>query len=103
MIQVNELRLKNWVLNIYDSPVQVTVIDDTIDWSKPIPLTPEILGKCDLGKQNEYPYRFHYGYLKMRNGTFFYKYFDIEIELPYLHKLQNLYYALTGEELIYKP
>ena len=113
MIQVNELRLKNWVLNIYDSPVQVTVIDDTIDWPKPIPLTPEILVKCGFKKLNNAWVPIDYSatdYLKWsftiwdnKDGTYRYNSAEFIPELKYLHQLQNLYYALTGEELIYKP
>jgi len=68
-----------------------------------IPLTEQWLSDFGFNEGNGYPYKFHYGYLKMRNGIFFYKYFDIEIELPFVHQLQNLYYALTGTELTLTP
>jgi len=65
----------------------------------PIELNEKWLSKFDVFKKNGYPYKLHYGYLKMRNGNYFYKYFDIELELPFVHQLQNLYYVLTGNEL----
>ena len=67
---------------------------------QPIPLTDEWLFKFGVLKNNEYPYKFLNGYIKIRNGLFFYKYHLLDIELKYVHQLQNLYFSLTGEELI---
>jgi len=71
----------------------------------PIPLSPEVLDKC--------------GYVFQDNGEDFDTWTNkIELwqhdegfchsycfgmEVNSLHQLQNLHYALTGEELIYKP
>lgn len=65
---------------------------------EPIKLTDEWLDRFKLDKGNGYPYRFLNGYLKMRNGVYFFKYYDIEVELPYVHDLQNLYRSITGNE-----
>lgn len=71
---------------------------------QPIPLTEDILLKCgfDNTKQSNKNYFKH---PKISGGIFLgsnysiYKYTNIIIELNWLHKLQNLYFALTGEEL----
>lgn len=106
MIKANELRLGNWVLDVYDNKVKVTIIDDTVDWAKPIPLTPEILEKSGFVKQMEWTYciEIQVGqklvyYLGEKGWSIGNKnYSDFE-NLKYLHQLQNLYHALTGEEL----
>ena len=79
----------------------------------PIPLTPEILVKCGFKKLNNAWVPIDYSatdYLKWsftiwdnKDGTYRYNSAEFIPELKYLHQLQNLYYALTGEELIYKP
>lgn len=105
MIQANELRIGNWVKsNIYQ---QVTV--EILDWLsndrhnhdslQPIPLTPEILEKCGFVR-NE---------LMAKHNTVIWYGDHIGVkgilgvvkpcECGYLHQLQNLYFALTGEEL----
>mgnify|MGYP003404674707 FL=1 len=71
----------------------------SMDMIKPIPLTDEWIIKFGLSKENGYPYKFNKGYLKIRNGVFFFKYHDIEVDLPFVHQLQNLNFALTGVEL----
>lgn len=75
----------------------------------PIPLTPEILEKCAIvvlgskwllteDKDSHYIWR-------NDNGKIFYVIDDFghdgrsEVEIKYLHQLQNLYFALTGEDL----
>jgi hypothetical protein len=120
MIPVNELRIGNKVLVKYKED-EVGYGEDVIStiesiqsqkvrikedeyWHRcedieGVVLTSEILEKCGFVKQNGYPYKFLYGYLRLRNSVFFFKYHDIEIEILYLHQLQNLYFALTGEEL----
>lgn len=44
--------------------------DNRFDTLFGIPLTDEWIVNFGLSKENGYPYKFHYGYLKMRNGTF---------------------------------
>lgn len=86
---------------------------------RPIPLTPEILEKCGFVKESD-RWRPYDGeadgvlytmpgmqiIVDRENGTFHrlttaneneYGYYDCEIK--YLHQLQNLFFALTGEEL----
>ena len=67
-----------------------------------IPLTEEWLIRFGLERKNGYPYKYLDGYIKIRNGQYFFKYYQLEIELPYVHTFQNLAYALTGTELTLK-
>jgi hypothetical protein len=86
------------------------------DEISPIPLTPEILDKCGFGyKLNGFNHEFRRGkcegeyldyYLLNRHEpASYYKLIHVigEVVLVdkiwYLHQLQNLYFALTGEEL----
>lgn len=126
MIQATELRIGNIINEIgidYDAGGNKFVDRSSIDIIKvlpetiriiamggpdaelyePIPLTPEILEKC--------------GFIKvlMHDGFYDYVKNGINISMPYfeyhfndgdsnttlatLHQLQNLYFALTGEEL----
>ena len=74
-----------------------------------IPLTPEILDKCGFEKSN----RIDFGELKqcyvifslalmIRHDSYFIDWVGGNTEARYLHQLQNLYFALTGEELNYQ-
>lgn len=117
MIQANELRLGNYLL-FYGEPAMIKAgainafdrnLIDVIRHIQPIPLTPEILEKC--------------GFEKVKNGIqlvcktapfneciiayLFTGPLTLEVygmrtplfQVKHLHQLQNLYFALTGEEL----
>lgn len=116
MIQASELRIGNWY-NEYGIPKKVTAgfiqslfrIQSfnklAIDVS-PIPLTPEILEKAgfilrgfyyhfpnhDIFKLEQYKLKNSYW---LRHNT---QSID-SVRINYLHQLQNLYFALTSEEL----
>lgn len=53
----------------------------------PVPLSPDVLQKCRFTDRKFY--------LLEKGGTYSYD----STPVPYLHKLQNLYFALTGCEL----
>ncbi len=122
MIQANELRIGNWVneathdlssgLIVLQHTVVCGNMIKTIELSKnahhyrPIPLTPEILEKAgfvkkvgdittwgldgvSLMKSKEVPGSYVLCGMIKRYLT----------RLHYLHQLQNLYFALTGQEL----
>jgi hypothetical protein len=105
-IKASELRIGNY----YNHNGQIkTVTPNTIlevweaerTWCKPIPLTEEILLK-NLGFKKS-----SWGWIK--NGVNIQKGFTLafssnkdSIEIKYLHQLQNLYFALTGQELEFK-
>ena len=75
----------------------------------PIPLTPEILEKCGFEKfkglwnYKLVPIGYELNLVKINglNENEFEN--QIGESIKHLHHLQNLYYALTGEELHFKP
>ena len=72
---------------------------------KPIPLTTEILEKCGFVRKghtssNGSKLVIHHPESFYPNGRVYFNSWAIKNEIPkYLHQLQNLYFALTGEEL----
>ena len=124
-MEANELRLNNWV-NHCNKEVQITIHDlfDIAvfedDVFTPIPLTEEILLKFGFEKTDDYGDIIYYE-PKDRGNRNYYICFDHEdisfglnvfgnctnllhddSNLQFVHQLQNLYFALTGEELILK-
>lgn len=118
-MNANELRIGNWVQNKSE---YIRVVDfdsvgvnrrmggylDTLDRITPIPLTPEILEKAGF----EYEYdqmgvTYRNGQLAMfYDGEGFGRNFGMnaeeermDVNVKYLHQLQNLYFCLCGEEL----
>lgn len=81
----------------------------TQEWINPIPLTPEILEKCGWTYNNESDLFEIYGDARMsmvfRENVQSYVMFNsilkalIAKRITYIHQLQNLFFALTGEEL----
>jgi hypothetical protein len=124
MIQAQDLRIGNWVSNgqiefqitskdIYHLDVYVNRVI-----AKPIPITPEWLermgfaidksnikgetvyvkGKCMLTESGDLI--IINGWLDDENLTYSgYEVNDADNKYKYVHQLQNLYFALTGEEL----
>lgn len=90
---------------------------DTANKLNPIPLTPEWLERCGFeffNKEGIYVRKIHaQGELMLFStdspvaqsnnfppGKFYYIFSGVAHFIEYLHQLQNLYHALTGEELI---
>lgn len=127
MLKANELRIGNW-LNVlhphtkewkYERVKSETILnfekhsDHNLikENFKPIPLTEDILLKCGFSVITENSAGKRYAYVV--NGiyssdlSFTYwtttkekgKFFRGDLQLKSLHQLQNLYFALTGEEL----
>ena len=80
--------------------------------AEPIPLTPEVLEKCGFELEEYIGSRkilwlknnFRVEFLANKQVAVFYTYEKCLITyLDNLHRLQNLYFALTGTELEYKP
>lgn len=107
-IKAEELRIGNWVL-MYGKPHQFQEYDFT--WEEeafaPIPLTPEILEKAGFENERSYfsnitrDFEICYydgeAWLEREKGD---QYSIISgFPIKYIHQLQNLYFALTGEEL----
>ena len=72
---------------------------------KPIPLTEEWLLKFGFEKQSRRFYVLNNWVVEYREGTKLFNFVaeePIDIIVKYVHQLQNLYFALTGEELTFK-
>jgi hypothetical protein len=120
MIPANELRLGNYILykqfgkgkgkigEILPGDFTRIRSDDREESEyHPIPLTPEWLERCGLfenGSLYKGELRFkgcgHITIEVIENGGLgYFAPFNKTIEIKYLHQLQNLYFALTGDEL----
>lgn len=111
----NELRKGNWIRYIAefeDCYIQFELWDyqDMIDNSEAIPLTEEILSKCGFeiffgtDPQEDNPLKlYNYKSFQLvkheKDMVFIYSSENSLVEVKYLHQLQNLVFALTGEEL----
>jgi hypothetical protein len=112
-----ELRLGNWVCSygaIYVQVAQLTKGKIMID-ATPIPLTGKWLKKFDFIKEAKgvwYKCNEPWVYQIEKHPSFpdgYMFFIDISgepappsVRIRYVHQLQNLYYALTGEELTIK-
>lgn len=116
-MKTNELRLNNYVLETeqvvllstnYDLFKCLVNVDREIGY-KPIPLTEEWLLKFGFKKvginfelnsiviwYSSYEKCFVWRFMNVGEDA------DRKVRLDYLHQLQNLYFALTGEELTIK-
>lgn len=128
MIDPKELRIGNWVemdndCNYQDwvgiwIPQQVkngSYIDNYAHMCRPIPLTPDILVKCGFECKvlDEIGSVWHFGVNPINQDWMIKLTWIIGYEHPFflnyhhtvkcLHQLQNLYFALTGTEIEYKP
>jgi len=112
MIKANELRIGNWYN--FKNPMGDTFTPSIFDfwteaigfeaYGEPIPLTPEILEKCGFKKsENEKFFKRDFYILVIdEDGSYAFgtdTYDGYFTDIKYLHQLQNLYFALTGEEL----
>lgn len=119
-----ELKYNNWVIynpygNLPGVFKQVKGLNKTHVWfsdytndgstihlCNPIPITPEILEKCGfeywtLDHDCTDPNDAYWVHKKMKFAINNIKWTvqKLDVKLSYLHQLQNLYFALTGEEL----
>jgi hypothetical protein len=127
MIQANELRIGNLV-TWEDEPNRIlkvdeigynrwvrfengdgSIIDDEECNLQPIPITEEWLLRFGFelelkeGNQNEYRvYSFNQITYNTNHGWWWNK-CHLEVQPNNIHQLQNLFFALTGEELQFKP
>jgi hypothetical protein len=118
-IKANELRLGNWIYNNnFEYQVTPYVIEElwasVRGWVQPIPITDKWLFK--FGFEETDPKKFIGGLYTRKKSDGFYGFyinketmsyctFDYEgtieniIKIEYVHQLQNIYFALTNEEL----
>lgn len=115
-MKASELRIGNWVdSGDHFGEIQVQVIQkdgiNPFDWGqgnhcihfyesiKPIPLTEEWLMKFGFEKNIGWDDMVYY----ILNGVDVYEMIDYyeyaDAKIKHVHQLQNLYFALTGEEL----
>lgn len=98
--------------NVYTDGTSGDDFVSTSDFIQPIPLTPELLEVCGFVEHND----ISPGYILDKNGFYFYFGFpintslhnilsfgigheEVKIKMPYLHQLQNIYFALIGTEI----
>lgn len=117
MIKASELRLGNLVRHKSENtPWRVNLnllesIDDGAMVFYGIPLTSEILESCGFGYRENNHNKWYWikveqaqFKLYVHDGKFYFAPYEMNYqkEIPYLHQLQNLYFALTGKELLVK-
>jgi hypothetical protein len=121
-MKANELRIGNWLLtqnqrtlkkyveveSITEHAINIDFREHNYSEVAPIPLTPEILVKCgfewSIYHQAHHKQGFIFDLSARHSGGFVMhesrgKQQIICPEILWLHKLQNLYFALTGTEL----
>lgn len=111
-MKASDLRIGNWVL-CNDQPCKVICLnedeiicigEDRVEEEiKPIPLTPEILEKAGFENKNDNFYTIQnvISFGIQPDGLYptFIKGDNVINQVKFLHQLQNLYHALTGEDL----
>jgi hypothetical protein len=119
-MKANELRIGN-LINIDDCLTEITgITKSTVFFDngfqmfiaggiEPIPLTEYWLLRYGFEKTerrfmqiDQNVFAIHSFSIPIQNGKFIYDYIGGNIELKYVHQLQNLYFASTGEELLIK-
>ncbi len=112
-VKANELRIGNLVYKCYPDGKETTEVwkvskqfinNFGVSAIEPITLTEEWLVKLGFDKISGYEYRkgeFVAEY-SILNYNFLWNNFVITIDLNHVHQLQNIYFALTNEELILK-
>lgn len=105
------MRIGNWIINGIGEEFQVNghtissfgLAQKMLGELKPIPLTEEWLKKCGFyssAKDYGFPSIGHN--IVLVNGRVFLRDCEdkiIGIQIQYVHQLQNLYFAISGEEL----
>lgn len=116
MIQANELRIGNFLINGLGEEFRANgytiahfeLINSPADSLKPIPLTEEWLLKMppEIGEWDSETEMFYFEKSelieKLGNGKFLflpYSGCNFSVQLESVHQLQNLFFALTGTEL----
>lgn len=112
MIEANELRVNNWYL-LDGKPFQLTleafeqvIVFKTMDRLEPIVLVPEVIARCSSSFAFAEDFRCELGNDHDISKVWIEQYAEGLQPLKhilYLHQLQTLHYALTGEELPFTP
>ena len=109
-LKATELRLGNLIWNEVQNisvKVDIRILADINDYDKewhPIPLTEEWLIKFGFEIRGEDYYKYSYYEVGKITGKWYFDdgNFIIKDDINYVHQLQNLYFALTYEELTIK-
>ncbi|TXK73933.1 hypothetical protein [Mesonia sp. HuA40] len=116
-MKTNELRIGNYVL-FNNKTKTVDLSDFGTEWTgdlgrtifkefKPIPVNKEWLSDLDILTDSKFDYKENVAYV-VNNKCYYVidTYYDsndatcyVEIEIDFVHELQNLHFSLTGEEL----
>ena len=108
MIQPQELIIGNYIeyngeIIKLDGSLLCCYIQNELEFQlNPIPLTEEILLKFGFESKGNFWFVKSEIKIEKRNNGFSYFRFREEIKILSVHQLQNLYFALTGEELTFK-
>ena len=113
MFRVDEIRQTNegYIVRMYTCDNLESKMNMLLSLAEPIPLTPELLKKCGFVKSKLEGYDVHFKYshhklysaiTALYDSKFSIKLDDVARGIKSLHQLQNLYYALTNEELVIK-
>ena len=107
-MKANELRIGNFIIESLsfgsDKVIKVdpNIFNRRIDEFIPITLTEEWLLKFGFKKKYKSYEKCDFTFLQGGFDKLAYKLTIIENTPKYVHQLQNLYFALTGEELTFK-
>ena len=108
MIQPQELRIGDYIeyngeIIKLDGSLLCCYIQNELEFPiNPIPLTEEILLKFWFEKKGDFWFVKSGIKIENRNNGFSYFRYLNEIKILSVHQLQNLHFALTGEELTFK-
>lgn len=102
MAEVSEIGLKHiYAFTFYreaKTPTGTENVSLSIEDLKPIPLNEELLLKCGL-KPHYFGIKTYYHPLIELDHDFKLMGIDYNVQIKYLHQLQNIYFDLTGQEL----
>jgi len=121
MIDAKSLRIGNWIESgitgglFQCSAADILNIAQGLDEEKtsPIPLSPSVLEGLGFYRFNK-PWvpadydpedynRWRFTIWDDDNGDYYYNSAEFQTPLQFVHQVQNLHFALTGQELIYNP
>jgi len=107
MVKANELRLGNWLeRSDSDQPYyfQVSAVASTEISGNPIQLTEKWLVEFGLktNPNNKYEFTDNEYFTIELDGSLYFEGSYTAVDINYVHQLQNLYFALTGQELTRK-
>ena len=112
-MKATELMIGNWVEQPNTGTEQVVSILNELQiittsghidkYCKPIPLTEEWLIKFGFDNSLVKDIFLALGYNVIYDeGKYYFRYYGLTVEVKHVHQLQNLYFALTNEELTIK-